>query len=93
MPCINSFDKNWLKKIIGKIKYLFFLEDHNISGGFADLIVPFMIKNKIFNNQVIKKIGPNEFPACGTPDEVLKYHKIDHVSIASKIKKTIFKDK
>ena len=27
IPCINSFNKKWLKSIIGKTKYLFFLED------------------------------------------------------------------
>ena len=32
VPCVNYFNVKWLKKTIGKIKYLFFLEDHNISG-------------------------------------------------------------
>ena len=30
-----------------------------------------------------------EFPACGTPEEVLKYHKLDHISLASQIKRKI----
>ena len=89
MPCINSFNKKWLKKTIGKIKHLFFLEDHNINGGFSDLIISFMTNNKILNNQVLQKFGPNEFPACGTSEEVLKYHKLDHMSLASQIKKKI----
>ena len=89
MPCINSFDKKWLKKTIGKIKHLFFLEDHNINGGFSDLIISFMTNNKILNNQVLQKFGPNEFPACGTPKEVLKYHKLDHMSLSSQIKKKL----
>jgi transketolase len=89
MPCINSFNKKWLKKTIGKIKHLFFLEDHNINGGFSDLIISFMANNKILNNRVLQKFGPNEFPACGTSEEVLKYHKLDHMSLASQIKKKL----
>ena len=87
---VNSLQwKKWLKKTIGKIKYLFFLEDHNINGGLSDLIISFMANNKILNNQVLQKFGPSEFPACGTPEEVLKYHKLDHISLASQIKKKL----
>ena len=48
-----------------------------------------MTSNKILNNQVLQKFGPSEFPACGTPEEVLKYHKLDHISLASQIKKKL----
>ena len=89
IPCVNSFNKKWLKSIIGKTKYLFFLEDHNINGGLSDLMISFITNDKILNNQVLKKFAPNEFPACGTPEEVLKYHKLDEFSLASKIKKIL----
>ena len=87
VPCVNYFNIKWLKKTIGKIKYLFFLEDHNISGGLSDLMTSFILNNRISKNLIIKKFGPNEFPACGTPEEVLKYHKLDHLNLALKIKK------
>ena len=87
VPCINYFNIKWLKKTIGKIKYLFFLEDHNINGGLSDLMTSFILNNRISKNLIIKKFGPNEFPACGTPEEVLKYHKLDHLNLALKIKK------
>ena len=40
-------------------------------------------------DSVFTKFGPNEFPACGTPGEVLKYHKLDEKSLSLKIKKEI----
>ena len=89
IPCINNFDKRWLKNTIGKIKYLFFLDDHNINGGLSDLMISFMTNNKILKNQVLQKFGISEFPVCGTPDEVLKHHKLDHFSLASKIKRIL----
>ena len=78
-----------VKKNNRKNQIYIFLEDHNINGGFSDLIISFMTNNKILNNQVLQKFGPNEFPACGTPKEVLKYHKLDHMSLASQIKKKL----
>ena len=49
----------------------------------------FLTNNKILNNATFIKFGPNEFPACGTPEEVLKYHKLDEKSLALKIKNEI----
>ena len=89
MPCINNFSLNWFKKNISKTKNIFFLEDHNVNGGISDLITSFIVNNKILNNAVFTKFGPNEFPACGTPEEVLKYHKLDEKSLSLKIKKEI----
>ena len=48
-----------------------------------------MTNSKILKNQVLQKFGISEFPVCGTPDEVLKHHKLDHFSLASKIKKIL----
>ena len=89
MPCINNFSLNWLKKNISKTKNIFFLEDHNVNVGISDLIISFITNNKILNDASFTKFGPNEFPACGTPEEVLKYQKLDEKSLSLKIKKQI----
>ena len=89
MPCINYFNLKWLKKNIGEIKHLFFLEDHNINGGIADLMISFISNNYFSNNFNFKKFGPEDFPACGTSEEVLKYHKLDHLSLSLNIKKEL----
>ena len=89
MPCINYFNLKWLKKNIGEIKHLFFLEDHNINGGIADLMISFISNNYFSNDFNFKKFGPEDFPACGTSEEVLKYHKLDHLSLSLNIKKEL----
>jgi len=89
MPCINYFNLKWLKKNIGIVKHLFFLEDHNINGGIADLMISFISNNNFSKSLNFKKFGPNEFPACGTPEEVLKYHKLDHLNLSLSIKKEL----
>ena len=78
-----------VKKNIGEIKHLFFLEDHNINGGIADLMISFISNNYFSNDFNFKKFGPEDFPACGTSEEVLKYHKLDHLSLSLNIKKEL----
>ena len=51
-----------------------------------------MTNNRILHNQILKKFAPDNFPACGTPEEVLEYHKLDYASLASQIKKKIKKN-
>jgi len=89
VPCINHFDKNWIRKILGKIKYIFFLEDHNINGGLSDLMTSYLVNNNLAKNKFFYKFGVTNFPACGTPEEVLKHHNLDYLSISSKIKRLI----
>lgn len=89
---LNFFKKSWLKKKVKKFQYLFFLDDHNSSGGMGDLIISFLNENNLTKNKIIKKFGFRDFPACGTYEEVLKYHKLDYVNLASKIKKIVQND-
>jgi len=91
IPCINQFKKNWLKKTIGEIKHIFFLEDHNINGGLSDLMLSYFMENNLCKNKSIHKFGVKNFPACGTPEEVLKYHGLDYLKISSTIKKILNK--
>ena len=39
----------------------------------------------LLKNKIIRKFGFKDFPACGTYDEVLGFHKLDSLSIAQKI--------
>ena len=91
MPCINQFKKNWLKNVIGQTKHIFFLEDHNINGGLSDLMSSFFMENSICKNKSVYKFGVKNFPACGTPAEVLKHHGLDYLKVSSTIKNILNK--
>jgi len=91
MSCLNFFNKNWIKKKIKDFKYLFFLDDHNFSGGMSDLLISFLTENDLTNNKFLKKFGFKQFPACGTYDEVLKFHELDHASLANQIARKLKK--
>lgn len=93
IPCLNFFNKKWLSKKIQKFKYIFFVEDHNYNGGMSDLMISFLAKNELINNKIFKKFAFEVFPACGTYDEVLKFHKLDYKNLANQILKKIKNDK
>ncbi len=87
LPCLNFFNKRWFEKKIKNFKNIFFLDDHNINGGMGDLLIAFLVSQNLSKNKNFKKFGFKEFPACGTTEEVLKYHKLDFKNLSSKIYK------
>lgn len=89
LPCLNFFDKSWFSKKIKKFKNIFTLDDHNISGGLGDMLFSFLAENDLVGNKNLKKFGFKDYPACGTYNEVLNYHKLDFKNLASQIKKMI----
>ncbi len=92
MSCLNYFNIQWLRKKIKNFKYIFFLDDHNFSGGMGDLIIAFLNENQLLKNKIIKKFGFRDFPACGTYEEVLNYHKLDSINLSQQIIKKINND-
>jgi transketolase len=84
-PCINNFNKNWLKKKITNKNSIFFLDDHNINGGLGDLMISFLAENNLLKDKKITKFGFRDFPACGTTAEVLSFHKLDYKNISNQI--------
>ena len=89
LPCLNFFDKSWFSKKIKKFKNIFTLDDHNISGGLGDMLFSFLAENDLVGNKNLKKFGFKDYPACGTYNEVLNYHKLDFKNLADQIKKMI----
>ena len=92
MSCLNYFNIHWLRNKIKNFKYIFFLDDHNFSGGMGDLIIAFLNENQLLKNKIIKKFGFRDFPACGTYEEVLNYHKLDSINLSQQILKKINND-
>lgn len=87
MSSINSFNLPWLRKKINKHNKILIIDDHNIVGGLGDLLISFLVVNNLIKNKTISKIGVNNFPKCGSKEEVLRHHKLDGLSISKIIKK------
>ena len=92
MSCLNNFNREWFKKKIKRFSHIFFLDDHFSSGGMSDLLITFLSENQLLKNKLVKKFGFKDFPACGSYEEVLDYHKLDSINLAKQITRTIKND-
>jgi transketolase len=85
MPWLNKIDKEWLKEIVKDQKKIFVLEDHSAVGGLGDRLLNVMNELNILEGKTFLTFGLKEYPECGTPWEVLNYHKLDGKSLAQRI--------
>jgi transketolase len=84
-PWLNRFDDEWLNLILKPFYKIYILEDHSTTGGLGDYLIYRALQNGINDNVFFKKFGLEEYPEYGTPNEVLKHHKLDGLSLAKRI--------
>ncbi len=85
MPWLNKIDKDWLKKVVTDQKKIFVLEDHSAVGGLGDRILNALVEIGEISGKEFTNFGLTEYPECGTPFEVLEFHKLDGKSLAQRI--------
>jgi len=79
MPWLNRFDADWLAAEGMPFEHLFVLEDHAPVGGLGDRL------RATLPGRAVTVFGVEGWPACGTPDEALRYHGLDGASLAARI--------
>jgi len=85
MPWLNRINNNWLEEVIDNCKSIFVLDNHSPYGGLGDCLLNAIFTSEILRNKKFQKFAPEGYPACGTPQEVLKYHRLDGDSLAKRI--------
>ncbi len=88
MPWLNRVDKNWLDEVVGECKAIFVLDNHSPYGGLGDCLLNALNSSQKLRTRKFQKLAIEEYPACGTPKEVLRYHKLDGVSLAENVLET-----
>lgn len=85
MPWLNRVNIEWLVDVTKDHNNIFVLEDHSNFGGLGDMLLFNITRFKNSDNFKFEKFGLDEYPVCGTPPEVLSYHKLDGKSLAERI--------
>ena len=85
MPWLNKIDLDWIENVTKNYKNIFVLEDHSIIGGLGDRILEAIADIHHIYGKKFHKLGIDDYPECGTPLEVLKFHEIDGLSLAKRI--------
>jgi transketolase len=79
MPWLNRVDGDWLRDLIEPFGDLFVLEDHAPVGALGDSL------RRLVGGRSVHVFGVEDWPACGTPTEALRFHGLDGSSLADRI--------
>jgi len=85
LPWLNRVDLGWLEETVGNRESIFALDNHSQYGGLGDLLLNTLMSTPEFRIKRLVKFAIEDFPACGTPKEVLAYHKLDGKHLADRI--------
>ena len=85
MPWLNTVNSVWLTKVLDGINRVFVVEDHSPTGGLGSFLLSKLAENQLFGDRLLKIIGVEGYPGCGTPLEVLAYHEMDAPAISKTI--------
>ncbi|MGH3132198.1 MAG: transketolase C-terminal domain-containing protein [Gaiellaceae bacterium] len=79
MPWLNRIDRDWLAAEVAPYEHVLVLEDHAPVGALGDAL------RRAQDGRSVTVYGVEGWPACGTPDEALRFHGLDGASLAARI--------
>jgi transketolase len=85
MPWLNRVDGQWLTAIVDPVPNIFVLEDHAPVGGLGDCLLNCLIRLNLPGKRRFEKFAVEGYPACGTPAQALRFHRLDGASLAERI--------
>jgi transketolase len=79
LPWLNLVDPEWLAAEVAPLEHVVVLEDHSPVGALGDTL------RRALDGRTVTVAGVEGWPACGTPDEALRFHGLDGASLAGRI--------
>jgi transketolase len=79
MPWLNRIDPLWLAEQVEPFEEIFVVEDHAPVGALGDTL------RRELDGRRVTVFGVDGWPACGTPPEALRFHRLDGVSLSGRI--------
>lgn len=85
LPWLNRIDLPWLEQTVGACDTLFVLDDHSGCGGLGDALLNAVMASDGLRGRRLVKFAVEDYPACGTPQEVLDYHDLSGKRLVTRI--------
>ncbi len=85
LPWLNRVNREWLEDVTGGCDFIFVMDNHSASGGLGDSILNALVASVGMRDKEFHKFAIDGYPECGTPAEVLRFHRLDGESIADRI--------
>jgi transketolase len=89
LPWLNRIAPDWFEETVADCETILVLDNHSQFGGLGNQVLNTAQQIDGLHTKRFIKFGLTEYPACGTPPEVLAYHKLDGKSIAASILQTV----
>lgn len=85
MPWLNRVARDWLEEVVGDCPTVFVLDNHSPQGGLGDCLLNVIISSQKLRTRQFQKFAVEDYPACGTPREVLAYHRLNGEGLSARI--------
>ncbi len=85
MPWLNRVDSQWLAESVAAYQHIYVIDDHAPIGGLGDAILNSLAESGLLAGRRFTRLAVDGFPACGTPQEALRFHGLDGASLAGRI--------
>lgn len=85
LPWLNRVDADWLAGVIAGKRLIVTLDNHSVVGGQSDRITAALAQMSQPAPPPIERFGVVGIPACGTPAEVLRAHRLDVAAISERL--------
>lgn len=92
MPWLNRVDPAWLRETVGACGQICVLDDHSPVGGLGDFLLNAASEAGLLEGRKFLKFGVEGFPACGTPQQALRYHGLDGPTLARRLRQRAIPD-
>jgi transketolase len=89
MPWLNRVDRSWFMSTISGVPAIAVLDDHAPVGGLGDTLQNALLEGPRPLTQAFWKFAVEGEPACGTPAEALRHHRLDGASLAARLEEKI----
>jgi transketolase len=85
MPWLNRVDAAWLAEVVAPFTQVYVVEDHAPTGGLGDCLLNTLAAAGALAGRRLIKFAVEGYPACGTPQQALRYHQLDGASLAERV--------
>jgi transketolase len=89
MPWLNRVDQAWLAEEAAGIEEIIVVEDHSAVGGLGDMLRRALAEASLEEGRRLSVLGVDGWPACGTPPEALRHHRLDGASLAESVSRLL----
>ncbi len=87
LPWLNRVDDAWLRDTVGRVRYVFTVDNHFLAGGQGERVAARLAA--MAGSPPVTCLGLTEVPACGQNAEVLRHHGLDAESLATTVARAL----